>query len=247
MDLSERGATSTRHPWERVRADFFRSLIADHVDLTRVDHLVDIGAGDGWFAHELLGALPSTARVTCWDIHYTADDLSAVLPPRVERTTSRPTGTAGLVTLLDVLEHVADDRRFLAEEVVPLVAPDGTLVVSVPAHPHLFSAHDTALHHERRYRRGELLERLDAHFEVVETGPLFTSLLAPRAAQVALERLGRRTESRGVGAWEHGDRFTRAVTGALRLDARAGRAAARRHLALPGLSVWAVCRPRGAA
>ena len=93
MDLSERGATSTRHPWERVRADFFRSLIADHVDLTRVDHLVDIGAGDGWFAHELLGALPSTARVTCWDIHYTADDLSAVLPPRVERTTSRPTGT----------------------------------------------------------------------------------------------------------------------------------------------------------
>jgi len=151
------------------------------------------------------------------------------------------------VTLLDVLEHVADDRRFLAEEVVPLVAPDGTLVVSVPAHPHLFSAHDTALHHERRYRRGELLERLDAHFEVVETGPLFTSLLAPRAAQVALERLGRRTESRGVGAWEHGDRLTRAVTGALRLDARAGRAAARRHLALPGLSVWAVCRPRGAA
>ena len=55
MDLSERGATSTRHPWERVRADFFRSLIADHVELSCVDHLVDIGAGDGWFAHELLG------------------------------------------------------------------------------------------------------------------------------------------------------------------------------------------------
>lgn len=247
MDLSERGATSTRHPWERVRAEFFRALIADHIDLARVTRLVDVGAGDGWFAHELLGALPANAGVTCWDIHYTDEDLSAVLPPRVGRTTTRPDGSADLVTLLDVLEHVADDRRFLAEEIVPLVGTGGTLVVSVPAHPRLFSAHDTALHHERRYRRGELLERLRPHFDVVETGPLFTSLLAPRAAQVALERIGHRGESPGVGAWTHGTGLTRAVTGTLRLDARAGRAAARRGLALPGLSVWAVCRPRGAA
>lgn len=247
MDLSERGATSTRHPWELVRAEFFRSLIADHVDLARVARLVDVGAGDGWFAQELLGLLPASARVTCWDIHYTAEDLTAALPDRVERTTERPDGTADLVTLLDVLEHVVDDRAFLADAVLPLLGASGTLVVSVPAHPRLFSAHDTALHHERRYRHRELLDRLEPHLEVVATGPLFTSLLAPRAAQVALERIGRRAEPRGVGAWEHGEGLTRAVTGALRLDARTGRAAARRHLPLPGLSVWAVCRPRGAA
>lgn len=246
MDLSERGAAATRHPWEVVRAEFFRALIAESVDLTRVERLVDVGAGDGWFAQELLGSLPARARVTCWDIHYTDEDLTAALPARIERTVEPPDGPADLVTLLDVLEHVADDRAFLADAVVPLLGSSGTLIVSVPAHPHLFSAHDEALHHERRYRRRDLLGLLAQHLEITASGPLFTSLLAPRLAQVGLERLGRRSETRGVGAWHHGRALTGAVTTGLRADVRLGRAAARRRIPLPGLSVWAVCRPRGA-
>lgn len=257
MDLSERGAGEARHPWELVRAQFFRDLIQSHVDLSKLSDLVDVGAGDGWFAQELLPMLPLSATVTCWDINYSSEDLAATLPERVIRTTNRPVDTSAsnidgaehgrLVTLLDVLEHIPDDRGFLRDELVPLVGDNGTLIISVPAHPHLFSDHDTALGHERRYRRSELLGRVSEQFKVVESGPLFTSLLAPRAIQVSLERLGRHSGEQGIGGWDHGALVTNSVRGALSLDARLGRWAARNRLNIPGLSVWAVCRPLGAA
>ncbi|MBJ7282377.1 MAG: hypothetical protein JHD40_04620 [Acidimicrobiia bacterium] len=257
MDLSERGAGEARHPWELVRAQFFRDLIQSHVDLSRLSDLVDVGAGDGWFAQELLPMLPLSATVTCWDINYSSEDLAAALPERVIRTTTRPLDTSSspidgsehgrLVTLLDVLEHIPDDRGFLRDELVPLVGDNGTLIISVPAHPQLFSDHDTALGHERRYKRNELLARVSENFNVIESGPLFTSLLAPRAIQVLLERLGRDSGEQGIGGWDHGKFVTNSVRGALALDARLGRWSARHHIKIPGLSVWAVCRPLGAA
>lgn len=246
MDLSERGTATARHPWEIVRAEFFRDLISRHVELARVHDVIDVGAGDGWFAQELVPMLDEAARVTCWDINYSADDLVADLPAGVLRTAVRPSALADLVTLLDVMEHVPDDRTFLRNEVAPLLANDAWLIVSVPAHPALYSQHDAALHHERRYTRREFLGRLGESFTVVSSGSLFTSLLAPRVVEVAVERAGRTAPEQGIGGWKGGAAVTAAVTGALRLDASAGRFAARIGLPVPGLSLWAVCRPVGA-
>lgn len=246
MDLSERGTATARHPWEVVRAEFFRDLIASRVDLPRVRDVVDVGAGDGWFAQELVPMLDDAARVTCWDINYSADDLVADLPTGVLRTATRPSSRAELVTLLDVIEHVPDDRSFLRDEVAALLADDARLIVSVPAHPGLYSQHDAALHHERRYTRREFLGRLGEVFTIVDAGSLFTSLLVPRVVEVAAERAGRVSPERGIGGWQGGTAVTAAVTGALRLDARAGRLASRVGIPVPGLSLWAVCRPAGA-
>lgn len=52
--------------------------------------------------------------------------------------------------LLGVLEHVGDDRaalRLLREK----LAPGGRLVLTVPAAPWMWSAHDETHHHHRRY------------------------------------------------------------------------------------------------
>ncbi|HEX8463045.1 MAG TPA: class I SAM-dependent methyltransferase, partial [Abditibacterium sp.] len=62
---------------------------------------------------------------------------------------------ADCVTMLDVLEHVPDDRLALSE-VARILKPGGCLVLSVPAYQHLWSAHDEALHHFRRYERRQL-------------------------------------------------------------------------------------------
>ena len=146
------------------------------------------------------------------------------------------------MTLLAVLEHIPDDAGFPRDELLTLVGTNGRLVISVPAHPRLFSDRDTVLGHERRYRRSDFLAILVESFDVQESGQLFSSLLAPRSLQVALEHMGRSGSKQGIGAWSHGERVTRSVTGVLQFDAWVGRWAAQHQLNIPGLSVWKVCR-----
>jgi len=245
MDLSERSVRTGRHPWEIARSDFFRRLIASSVELQGVSTLLDIGAGDGWFAGELLADLPDSASVTCWDINYTSVDLNSLLSASIERTTTQPSGTFDLVLLMDVLEHIDDDTAFLRDTVVPLLAPEGVLVVSVPAHPRLFTAHDTMLGHHRRYRPAEMRRLLGEHLHIVSDGSLFVSLTALRCLQAIVERVrGPRIETQhGIGGWDHGVRLTNAISASLAADTRIGLAASEHGLHLPGLSYWAVCRP----
>src|SRR4051794_23341958 len=104
MDLRERAASATnRHPWELVRADFFEGLLADH-HLLDARRWLDVGAGDAWFATELVGRLPADATVACWDINYTSDDLAALGrdDQRVVLAAERPAARFDRITLLDV-------------------------------------------------------------------------------------------------------------------------------------------------
>jgi len=246
MDLRERGDHERRHPWEVARSRFFRRLVAEHADLASLGAVLDIGAGDSWFARELLADLAPGVPVVCWDVHYDADDLAAA-PPGVSRSATAPDRTFDLVAALDVLEHVDDDDGFLREQLVPALAPDGVAVVSVPAHPGLWSDHDRMLDHRRRYRPGDFRALVARHLDVVATGSLFTSLLAPRLVEVALERAGRHADPAGVGRWGGGHRLTAAIVAALDLDAGASTWLGRRGVAMPGLSAWAVARLPGAA
>jgi SAM-dependent methyltransferase len=250
MDLREQRADAPhdgqarRHPWEVARARFFRGVIGDHVDRGAVTRVLDVGAGDGWFAHELLPDLPDQAQVVCWDINYRSSDLAVPAGDRISRTARRPEGPFDLVLLLDVIEHVEDDVAFLADDILPLLADGARAVVSVPAYPSLYCEHDRMLEHHRRYRPADLRALLARDFRIVASGSLFATLLAPRAVTVAMERAGRRHEAAGVGAWDGGAVLTAALTGVLEADASIGRRLARQRLVpgvrLPGLSTWAV-------
>jgi len=55
-----------------------------------------------------------------------------------------------LIVALDILEHVPDDDA-MASEILRVLRPGGHAILNVPAHPMLWSEHDVALHHFRRY------------------------------------------------------------------------------------------------
>ncbi|MFT7464154.1 MAG: ubiquinone/menaquinone biosynthesis C-methylase UbiE [Pseudohongiellaceae bacterium] len=70
-------------------------------------------------------------------------------------------GSFDLVLALDAFEHFKDDVKAMGE-VYRVLAPGGLLVVTVPAFMALWSPHDEAYHHFRRYRRAQLRGRLES-------------------------------------------------------------------------------------
>jgi len=63
------------------------------------------------------------------------------------------------VTCLDVMEHL-DNERTLLEETLRVCKPGGRIVITVPAFNALWSAHDEALHHKRRYTWQQMLRKI---------------------------------------------------------------------------------------
>jgi len=64
-----------------------------------------------------------------------------------------------LVAVLDVLEHLDDDCQAL-REIWRVLKPGGAVVFTVPAFMSLWSVHDIALAHKRRYLFGEIHDKV---------------------------------------------------------------------------------------
>jgi SAM-dependent methyltransferase len=244
-----------RHPWEIARARFFRDLLAKQGALAAPRRILDVGAGDGYLARQLLAAMPAGSAVVCFDPHYTDAQLAGLgtAGGAVTFTRARPAGQFDLILLLDVIEHVADDSELLQQSAGAL-APGGRVLVSVPAWLSLYTKHDLFLGHHRRYRPGQLKAVVAAAgLQVEAAGGLFHGLLLVRAAE-KLGELVRGVRSRpapeafgggdeaGVGKWKAGQGVTRAIGAMLALDNRFSAATSAAGLDVPGLSTWALCR-----
>jgi SAM-dependent methyltransferase len=126
-------------------------------------------------------------------------------------------GRFDLVCMLDVLEHIADDGAALARA-ARLLAPGGRLLVTVPAYRWLWSGHDTAHHHHRRYTAGGLAALAQrVGLNVLRLGYFNTVLLAPIALARLLQRLpGRDGGSDAEMPWPPVNRLLRALFAAER-------------------------------
>jgi SAM-dependent methyltransferase len=104
--------------------------------------------------------------------------------------------TFDLITCLDVIEHTPDDRLTLSE-LRRVCKPAGRLLVTVPAYQRLWSPHDEANHHYRRYSRPMLRSAARAAGWEVERMTSFNSLLLAPAAAVRVVRRRRARHSDG--------------------------------------------------
>lgn len=145
-----------------------------------------------------------------------------------------------LVTLLDVLEHTADDRVTL-NELHRVVRPGGYLLVTVPAYQALWSSHDVVNHHYRRYSRRALRAAAGGAAWSVERITFFNALLLPPAIAVRLaQKLRRESAAQHTPDAEIGPRW---LYPALEMPLRAEASWLRRDLNLPvGLSLLALLR-----
>ncbi len=106
----------------------------------------------------------------------------------------------GLVTALDVLEHLDDDLGAL-KEMHRVLAPGGYLLLTVPALKILWSEHDEALEHRRRYSPSELRRKVvGAGFEVSKLTYAITFLFPPILLFRLLQRLAGRRRRRAKTA-----------------------------------------------
>ncbi len=153
-----------QHWWYQER----RFLISRFVRRFPPGLAVDIGAAGGGNARVLRALGWSVTAVELSEAGSVAARRRGITAVRADaRALPFPDRCADLVLCCDVLEHIEDDQQ-AARELARVLRPGGTAFVSVPADPRLWSGHDVAVGHVRRYTRPAFESLLKASgFDVV--------------------------------------------------------------------------------
>jgi SAM-dependent methyltransferase len=165
------------HWWYAGRRALVRRLLRK----VPAGRAVDVGPGPGGNA--------SVLRDLGW--HVTAVEYTAVgaqlcrargLDVVQGDGTRLPIGdrSVDLVMSTDVWEHI-EDHEAAAAESFRVLRPGGRLLVAVPAGMEMWSGHDVALGHVRRYERQELLDLVQRHGFVVDDIASWNVLMRPVA------------------------------------------------------------------
>lgn len=151
----------------------------------RTPRVLDVGCGTGATLARLEGMEAFGVEPEAAALAYCARrGLSRVVRGRAEELPFAD-GTFDLVMALDVIEHIEDDAA-AARELVRVTRPGGAVLITVPAHPLLWSSHDAALHHVRRYRRPEFERVLTGAGLRIESLGWYNTTLFPVVAAVRL-------------------------------------------------------------
>jgi SAM-dependent methyltransferase len=171
-----------RHWWYRARREVLEALIRRSVNPPPDAQILEIGCGTG---HNL----PMLGRFG----HVDALELDDVSRAHAERRLGReimraplpelagvPERHYDLIGAFDVIEHIDDDEAAIAS-IASRLKPGGKFVMTVPAHPWMWSAHDVVNHHKRRYSRRSLKALIEGSPLRLEVVGYLNSLLFPAA------------------------------------------------------------------
>lgn len=123
-----------------------------------------------------------------------------------------------LVTSFDVLEHLDDDRAGLSE-IRRVLRPTGYLLLTVPAYRFLWSVHDEALGHRRRYVASEIHSLLNSSgFVAIRRSYAISFALPAILGFRVMQGLLPAMSERGASYVEVPDGTNRFLTGLLKLE-----------------------------
>lgn len=240
MDLKEvNGVISRRHPWETSRLYFFLNFVKKN-KLPIAKSLLDVGAGDAYFAQEFRKRIAPQAHLCCVDLHYSEEKIT----DGITFKKNLPIEHFDMILLMDVLEHIADEGAFIKELVDKNAHQKTNFLISVPAWQCLYSGHDKKLEHFRRYDPRSLVQVLEqSGLEVLEQGSFFHLLLFPRLVTKLFEKLqGNVNLTSDLGEWKGGALITSLMEFILKMDIQVSFLLRRLRVQLPGLSLWVIAR-----
>jgi SAM-dependent methyltransferase len=149
--------------WSMAKRDLINLILQQHAPISRYTDppkILNIGAGVG----DDLSVISEYGRVYVVDIDNEALKLirdNNCVEKRLASINALPypAETFDIVTCFDVFEHVEEDRAAF-QEIHRVLKIGGLLVFTVPAFQALYSGHDRALKHVRRYDYKEILHRV---------------------------------------------------------------------------------------
>ena len=175
------------HWWYRARRDILATLIRRKIRLPEKARILEVGCGTG---HNL-EMLAEFGRLDAIEVDGAARAIAsrrlghAVMAAPLPDLVGVPDRAYDLIAMLDVLEHVEADEAALRMLATKL-RPGGRMLITVPAHPWMWSAHDVVNHHHRRYTRRAFRRAVAAAGLKLEMLSWFNSLLFPLAAGARL-------------------------------------------------------------
>ncbi len=171
------------HWWYRARRDILADYLTREGGLPAQARILEIGCGTG---HNL-PMLAQFGSVEAIEIDPAAREIAS---KRLGRDVGAaplpglpgvPSGHYDLIAVLDVVEHIEDDVAAL-RAMRERLAPGGKILITVPAHQWMWSAHDVVNHHHRRYSKATLVKAIEAAGLRPRKLGYFNSLLFPLAA-----------------------------------------------------------------
>ncbi|MBA7492174.1 methyltransferase [subsurface metagenome] len=100
-----------------------------------------------------------------------------------------PKNSFDVVTAFDVLEHLENDQKAI-KEVFKVLRNRGIFLLTVPSYNWLWSEHDEALGHKRRYTKSQIEKKLkSAGFTILKSSYIISTFLLP----IALFRFWQKT------------------------------------------------------
>jgi hypothetical protein len=215
--------------WNRVRWELIESQLP-----STPFALVDVGAGPGFLGDFLAANRPDVTYRYAEPLRSLEESLESRFGAENNVMEADYAG-ASVITMLDVLEHIGDDRAFLTG-LAEKMDSGATLLLTVPALPSLWSNWDLSLGHYRRYTKSALSAAVGSlPFEIVEESYLFPELI-PLAWWRRRKDRRRGTVSGDAGEAEFPD-LSRPVNESLYRLSSASKAA--RRLAPAGTSLFA--------
>lgn len=180
-----------RHWWFATRTRAILAYLDLHMGPGTGRRVLDVGCGAANMAHHLA----HYGSVTGVDNNVRPLVIARERGMEVCESSADALPFAGetfdLVAVLDVIEHIPDQDRVLAE-CRRVLSPGGKLLVTVPAFMFLWSRNDEINLHQRRYSAPELAGRVEqAGFRVLRIS-YNNFFVFPLAASMITMRRGRR-------------------------------------------------------